>query len=211
VSRVSHIWAGHSRVAQLVEQTAVNRRVGGSSPSSGAFSADVFAGVQSPQPRTRLIRAHHRTTTSGIVTDKTIPDPKRAVAQVFENKKVLIVDDEPDVRDLVAMMLRVRGVNAIIADECDGALTTLNEDSDIGAVVIDLNLPSQDDQAAYVHVNLAFPSLPIVVMSGYPEPHGLIGRLGNRLGFLKKPFRPDTLYTTLVASQGTPSKLPSTR
>jgi hypothetical protein len=35
-------WLGevHSGVAQLVEQTAVNRRVGGSSPSSGVKSAD---------------------------------------------------------------------------------------------------------------------------------------------------------------------------
>jgi len=140
----------------------------------------------------------------GTVTANPIPDLKRVVAQVFESKKVLVVDDQPEVRDLVAMMLRVRGVDAIIATECDGALETLTQDApNIGAVVIDLNLPSFDNQAAFVHVNAAFPEIPIVVMSGYPEPTGLVGQNGNRFGFLKKPFRPDTLYSALVASQPT--------
>src|SRR5437868_15534259 len=43
------IWsAAHSRVAQLVEQPAVNRRVAGSSPASGALEVSLPQGVPSP-------------------------------------------------------------------------------------------------------------------------------------------------------------------
>src|SRR5881275_911423 len=71
--------AAHSRVAQLVEQPAVNRRVAGSSPASGApqLSAPQRVPIRARQRRPAPVRSGY----AGDGPDPPRPQPRsRAVA-----------------------------------------------------------------------------------------------------------------------------------
>lgn len=56
-------------------------------------------------------------------------------------KSVLIVDDMPDVRLHVRLMLKKSGINAQEAGSAAEALIKLQSDGDIGVMLLDLNMP----------------------------------------------------------------------
>ena len=61
-------------------------------------------------------------------------------------KSVLIIDDEPDIRDLVGMMLKVRSIPSLTASTADEGLAILGERSDdIGLILLDLSIPNSAD------------------------------------------------------------------
>jgi two-component system, OmpR family, alkaline phosphatase synthesis response regulator PhoP len=58
-------------------------------------------------------------------------------------KRVLIVDDEPDIGSLVALCLDPLGIDVVQASGLSGALRIARED-DIGLVLLDLALGDED-------------------------------------------------------------------
>lgn len=112
--------------------------------------------------------------------------------------KVLIVDDEPDIRRLVGMMLTKGNVGSVSVTSADEALEILAEDADdIGLILLDLSVACSggDPLRCLKHVH---PSIPIIIMSGRSlTDRRVTGSYGDSVGFLRKPFQAKALYEAL--------------
>ena len=109
---------------------------------------------------------------------------------------VLVVDDEAQVRTLIATALRDHGYRAAEAEDGTTALRLIR-DLRPAAVVLDIELPNLDGtsilQALRSHAELA--DVPVIGMSGYD-----IDPADERsfTCFLQKPFSPADVFFVLA-------------
>jgi CheY-like chemotaxis protein len=120
------------------------------------------------------------------------PEPKLAP----QPAKVLLVEDEPLVRMLLADELRQAGLTVVEASGASEALTFLAVDS-VDLVVTDIQMPGGMDGIELAErVRQTHPSVPIVLTSGNPPPRNL-----SRIGpFLMKPYGLSEAVGVVVAT-----------
>ncbi len=108
-------------------------------------------------------------------------------------KTVLVVDDEPVIRALVADVLRDEGFTVITAaDGREGLDLLARERPDL--VLMDVMMPGLDGREAYLAMRSRpdLPDVPVVMMSAAVKPDGLDPSIA---GYLPKPFDLDDLLT----------------
>jgi two-component system cell cycle sensor histidine kinase/response regulator CckA len=105
---------------------------------------------------------------------------------------VIVVDDEPQVRRLLARMLAEIGFSVTVAACGAEAISLLVDRTDL--VVLDIRLPDLSGPDVARLVRRRWPDLPILFISGYPEP-ALRGPASEDLAdaFLAKPFTQEQL------------------
>jgi PAS domain S-box-containing protein len=117
------------------------------------------------------------------------------------NQKVLVVEDNPQVRKLTTVRLQSLGYRVQEAASGDHAAEVLRQDSDIDAVFTDLVMPGELDGLALArHVVASYPNLRILLTSGYAE--DILARYnesepGHQI--LRKPYRQSDLAAALSA------------
>jgi two-component system alkaline phosphatase synthesis response regulator PhoP len=103
-------------------------------------------------------------------------------------KTCLVVDDEPAILRLVAVVLRDLGCDTLVAPDAEAALNLVeNEHPDV--VISDVKLPGMDgvELARRIKSN-GEKGTPVLLMSAFGEPRNHLGD-----GFLAKPFDIDGL------------------
>jgi DNA-binding response OmpR family regulator len=112
---------------------------------------------------------------------------------------ILVVDDEPDVRDLLSKFLTRRGYNVHTAGDGEAAIEAIRDDHpDI--VLLDLRLPKIDGLSVLEHVRAEDDDVAIITMSGNADE--ATARRTLELGaadFITKPFNLPYLETSLLA------------
>lgn len=109
---------------------------------------------------------------------------------------VLLVEDEADVRDIVAEILRRAGHTVHVANGLASTVTLL--DGGLGRVdllLTDLVLPGGNGFDVAKHVRARYPEIPVLFMSGYSESVFSGGASVEHL--LQKPFTSATLLDTI--------------
>jgi PAS domain S-box-containing protein len=108
-----------------------------------------------------------------------------------KGERVLVVEDDPDLRSLVARMLRSLGYEILDAGSGASALEILRSPAEIDLLLTDVVLPEQMDGGELVEEALRLrPDIRVIYMSGYTEDAILHqGRLADGVQFLQKPFR----------------------
>ncbi|HVF65201.1 MAG TPA: response regulator [Casimicrobiaceae bacterium] len=81
---------------------------------------------------------------------------------------VLVVDDNRDSVEGVAMMLELSGHPVVRAYSAPEALDLLDENKSIGLVLSDVKMPKLDGYDFFRVVAHRYPKLPVVLMTGYP-------------------------------------------
>ncbi|HET6572341.1 MAG TPA: ATP-binding protein [Fimbriiglobus sp.] len=122
-----------------------------------------------------------------VGVDEPTPWPVRGTAP--PGRTALVVDDESAVRKLAGIALRSLGF--VVAEAAGGPEAVEQFRADPGRfalVLLDLSLAGSDGEDVLSELRRGRPELPVVLMSGYPEPTGLL--FGPTLQFLQKPFRP---------------------
>jgi two-component system chemotaxis response regulator CheY len=113
---------------------------------------------------------------------------------------VLLVDDDPDLRMLCSVNLRIEGLNVLEASDGGGGLARArSERPDL--VVTDVAMPGRDgfQLAEALRSDEKTRQIPLIFLSGDtgPDNAARAQQLGA-LAYLRKPFHPDTL-SSLVA------------
>jgi len=104
---------------------------------------------------------------------------------VTRSCRVLVVDDDPLVVAGTAEMLEELGHQAIEASSGLRALAVLNTDPAIDVVVTDYAMPGMNGAELAARIRLAWPHLPVAIISGYAALPGV----GAELPRLNKPYR----------------------
>jgi DNA-binding NtrC family response regulator len=113
---------------------------------------------------------------------------------------VLVVDDEPTVRNICRAALQKSGCSVLLAEDGPSGLRLIEErGADIRLVLLDLGMPGMSGRQMLEKVRASGSRLPVIVFSGYSERE--VAREFEGLGvarFLQKPF-PSTRLAAMVA------------
>ncbi|WP_082439873.1 MULTISPECIES: response regulator [unclassified Massilia] len=112
--------------------------------------------------------------------------------------KLLLVDDEPDGADSAATLFRMHGLQVKVVHSAAEALQALQDDKEIGAVLTDIMMPGMTGLELAEAVRHMYPTVKIVLVSGYVLPELLKDRERNYL-FVEKPYRIDTMMKVLCS------------
>ena len=112
---------------------------------------------------------------------------------------VLVVDDDPDVLDMLSHVLRARRFRVLTAADTDTALLLCQEhDGRIDALVADLSMPGDLQGRLAREVAAAYPGITIVFCTGIPRYIAVAtGLVRPDATYLDKPVNPDVLEGTL--------------
>jgi CheY-like chemotaxis protein len=100
--------------------------------------------------------------------------------------KILLAEDEPDVRELVLDVLRANGHTVFVAEDGGQAIELyMQEREQLDLVILDMQMPKVSGSEAIAAIRRADPKVKIIVSSGYNS-EALTMEVN---GYLQKPFR----------------------
>jgi CheY-like chemotaxis protein len=132
-------------------------------------------------------------------TEEVLPQPQPAAHTYQDRGAILVVDDEPGVRNLARLILEKSGFTVIVAGDGGEAVEVFNRHADsIAAAIIDLTMPVMSGDETIAKLRRVRPDVPMVLSSGYGEQE-MASRFAGRgvAGFLKKPYEPSELLAIL--------------
>ena len=115
--------------------------------------------------------------------------------------KVLVVEDEPSVLELLQNILEIEGFQVTTADSGRKALELLREKR-FDTAVLDVALPDTNGFLLFNEIQKKHPRLArkVVFLTGVPFTEQSIQHMTNMgTAFLSKPIKPETLVGTLQA------------
>ena len=86
--------------------------------------------------------------------------------------KVLVVDDEVDVRDVIRLQLEQRGLHVLEAVDGQNAIDILKSGDNLvncGLILCDIRMPKVNGVECIQFLREQAPGIPIVVVTGYPD------------------------------------------
>jgi len=115
-----------------------------------------------------------------------------------ENAKVLLVDDDRDLLQLIAMRLTAAGYAVTAVESGEAALAALAV-SRPQVVVTDLRMQGMDGMALFDAIHRDSPSLPVVILTAHGTiPEAVTATRRGVFSFLTKPFEPKVLLDTVA-------------
>jgi two-component system, chemotaxis family, chemotaxis protein CheY len=118
--------------------------------------------------------------------------------------RILVVDDEAQVRKPISIMLAKDGYEVVEAADGQEAIEALRSGDNplmVDTVLCDIRMPNINGKEAIVYFRSQFPGVPIVVMTGYPDVELAVSlmRQGVR-DYLIKPVTKEELLSVIRKS-----------
>ena len=110
--------------------------------------------------------------------------------------RLLVVDDEPGIRSIVARWVQANGFDVAQASSAGEALDLMAE-TPAAVALCDVNLPDRNGLWLAAQLRRQFPDMALVMTTGYGL-NALPSTLDSEsIGYLTKPFTQDQLMQTL--------------
>ena len=111
--------------------------------------------------------------------------------------RVLVVDDEADIRKSVRLILTKAGYDVIEAEDGEKGIAAVKSGDNpllLSTIICDLQMPKVNGMEAVAYFRSQFPSVPVIVLSGT----GTIDKANTLfkqgvVEFLSKPVEPEKL------------------
>lgn len=127
---------------------------------------------------------------------------KRNKKTMLANRKILIVDDEEMLRELLSDELTDAGYEVYEATNGLDAIEMLKQleakQVRIDAIVLDMNMPKMSGAKAFAEIRMMFPSMPILISTGFAQDE-LVQKLleSGANAVLAKPYNNEELLKKL--------------
>jgi len=111
--------------------------------------------------------------------------------------RILVVDDEPDMRWLLTGVLQTEGFEVVTAEDGQAALDRVSMDA-FAAVILDLRMPRLDGIETLGKLRAIVPPVPVIMLTAYGDVPTAVQAM--RLGaydYLTKPFHNDEIVLTV--------------
>jgi len=127
---------------------------------------------------------------------------QQSAAPEGSGELVLVVDDEPSIRNLVSMTLQAHGYRVVEASNGRDAIEVFERHADeVALVFTDMMMPIMDGAATVAHFREHRPDVPIIASTGLTASGGFVGMNTSTVRhFLSKPFTTDALLRTVNAA-----------
>lgn len=134
--------------------------------------------------------------------DDAVPEPPAAPPQ--ERGTVLLVEDEPEIRQSTSSLLRQSGFDVLEAsDGVEACDCYRRERARIRVVLMDQTMPKMDGRSAAKEILAFDPQARIILTSGFPMGPDIRSTAGATLaGFLPKPYQREALLAALQRALG---------
>jgi DNA-binding NtrC family response regulator len=116
-------------------------------------------------------------------------------------KICVIADDDENTRRFLAMILKVRQLQCLHAENASQALAIVQKIGEqLALVVTDVVMPGDMDGVDLAHsIRHAYPAIPVILISGFVEEAAL---KSSGFPFIPKPFLPKTIWEEVDRAMG---------
>jgi len=115
--------------------------------------------------------------------------------------RVLVVDDEADVRKSVRLILTKAGYDVIEAEDGEKGIAAVRSGDNpllLNTIICDLKMPQIGGMEAIAYFRSQFPSVPVIVLTGHATVENAAALFKQGVtDFLMKPVEPDKLTTAV--------------
>jgi two-component system chemotaxis response regulator CheY len=121
---------------------------------------------------------------------------------------ILVVEDEPELRRLIAAILEKSGYTVAVAEHGGQAIALLRQKT-ADLVITDLLMPEQDGIETILKLRQHWPKLPVIAISGggqlSADYYLKIAKQFGAASLLMKPFTPEELLQHIATVLESPS------
>jgi DNA-binding NtrC family response regulator len=103
------------------------------------------------------------------------------------SKTILIVDDEPDLLDILKFSLEGEGYRILTASSVRDAVSLIQKDS-VHLVITDVRMPEGDGMQILSEGKLVNPDLAVILMTGFADVNPTDALQKGAAALLSKPF-----------------------
>lgn len=112
--------------------------------------------------------------------------------------KILIVDDDADLLELLAIRLTAAGYEVETVQNAEAALNHLDV-SRPHLVITDMQMGGMDGMALFEHIHRTTPTLPVIILTAHGTiPDAVAATQRGVFGYLSKPFDSKTLLSQIA-------------
>src|SRR5438132_9251898 len=112
--------------------------------------------------------------------------------------RILIVDDEEVLRDVLEAVLQREGFDVVMASTGEQALAILDDDDAIDLAILDVMLPGISGIDTLRAMRIANPYLPVIVITAYSSIDGAIEAMKQgAFHYIPKPFKNEEVILTV--------------
>ena len=121
----------------------------------------------------------------------------------MRKRTILVVEDEPEVRNYLEMALGCQGFQVETAEDGEEALARLASGNGICLVLLDMLLPCKGGLEVLREIRAAHPDLPVIVLSGLSSTLNVVEAVKNGAAdFLAKPVTHEELAEAIRKALG---------
>ena len=122
-----------------------------------------------------------------------------------EHPRVLVVDDEASIRDLLAKTLALAEYEVDTAADASTALTRVRA-TEYDLLIADLRMPGMDGLTLIRQVKKIRADLPVIIITGFSSEASAIEAVNLGVaGYLRKPFRVPEVLAAAAKALGAPA------
>lgn len=111
--------------------------------------------------------------------------------------RVLIVDDEEDIRKTVRLTLTKAGFEVVEAEDGEKAINAIGSGDNprmVDAILCDIQMPKINGLEAVAFFRQQFPSVPVIILTGHPQIKDATELMKQGVvDYLVKPVSPEKL------------------
>ncbi len=116
-------------------------------------------------------------------------------------ERVLVVDDEADLRKNIRLILTKAGYDVVEAEDGEQAIAAIRSGDNplaVSAVICDLVMPKVNGMEAIAYFRSQFPGVPILVLTGHPNIDNMTELYQQGVvDYLVKPIAPEKLLAAV--------------
>jgi DNA-binding response OmpR family regulator len=112
------------------------------------------------------------------------------------NSRIMVLDDEPQIRQSLLKLLRAEGYEVVLAANGQEALERFDREN-IDLLLLDLNLPLKSGWDVFERVTALNPLLPIIIITGRDKQRDLAAAAGVG-ALMEKPLDVTLLLRTIT-------------
>jgi CheY-like chemotaxis protein len=163
---------------------------------SGLGLAQVYGLAQQSGGGLRITSTLGQGTSVAVYLPRSLAQPNKAPEfgetrgreGLSRRARVLVVDDNEDVRDVILAYLETLGYRTLQASGGRDALDLLDDGrDDVDLLIADFAMPGMSGAELAGAVRAKWPELPVIVITGYADATGFDGHVDEML-LLRKPF-----------------------